>query len=64
MFHMGIEELNDVRYWDALIQLTDNDIIRAKNLCSEAIYKEVLEEMLKQGVKLEQEIVSYTIMKS
>lgn len=63
LFHMGAEELADARYQGALRALTERDIMRAQKLAGKEPYKEALAEMLRRGVKLEQEIVSYWLMK-
>ncbi|MCD7805932.1 MAG: DUF2220 domain-containing protein [Lachnospiraceae bacterium] len=59
MYCMGICELKDERFASCLKELTENDRIRMKTLCSEEAYRPVLEYMRENGVKLEQEIVSY-----
>lgn len=61
-FHMGKEDLDDVKYERALLKLSDNDILRAKKLIEKPAYQAVLHEMLEKKAKLEQEIISYTLM--
>lgn len=53
---MGIEELKQfLKYTKSLEK---NDIIKAENLIQSGKYKEILEYMLKNNCKLEQEIIS------
>lgn len=63
LFHMGVVELRDEGCKNALTELTKHDVARAENLRPNPAYQEVLEEMLKKKVKLEQEMVSYALMK-
>lgn len=58
LFCMGKEELDNEKYKCALLKLTGNDIVRAEKLAENSIYRDVLAEMMKRSVKLEQEIVS------
>lgn len=64
LFHMGVEELRDERYRNSLVMLTENDIARAKKLADNPVYCKVIKEMLERQIKLEQEIVAYTLMAS
>lgn len=63
LFHMGQQELRDERYQKALLSLTENDIDRAQKLEKNPVYQDVISEMLQRNVKLEQEIISYTLEK-
>lgn len=63
LFHMGKAEIRDAGYQQALIALTDYDRARADKLLEKTAYQEIVSEMLEKGVKLEQEIVSYRLMK-
>ncbi|MCM1237532.1 MAG: DUF5716 family protein, partial [Ruminococcus flavefaciens] len=49
------------RYEKALKQLTDNDTSRAQGLKSNLYYGETVKEMLQKNIKLEQEIISYSL---
>lgn len=59
MFCMGIEQLKDGRFRDCLRELTETDAGRLQTLEKEDAYREVVEYMKAENVKLEQEIVSY-----
>lgn len=59
MFCMGIEQLRDGRFRDCLRELTQTDADRLQTLEKEDAYREVVEYMKAENVKLEQEIVSY-----
>lgn len=61
LWHMSKKELNDPRYAKALKQLTDNDISRAQGLKSNLYYGETVKEILRKNIKLEQEIISYSL---
>ncbi len=57
MLHMGIKELNTPEYQACLQPLTGSDRERAANLILVPEYRAVVEMMLKNNTKLEQEIV-------
>lgn len=59
LYHMGIAQLEDVRYKPCRKKLTDNDRNRMKGLMEEETYRDVLRYMDEHDVKLEQEIISY-----
>ena len=59
MYRMSRAELEDVRFRSCLHPLTEQDRIRLKSLEKQEVYRELAGYMLKQGVKLEQEIISY-----
>ena len=59
LYRMSINELQDSRYKSCLLSLSQNDRKRLKTLSENDIYQETVKYMLKQDVKLEQEIVSY-----
>lgn len=63
MHCMGIEQLCDIRFSHCLRELTDNDMSRIGILMEEDLYNEVLKYMKENNVKLEQEIVSYYLVK-
>lgn len=63
LYCMGIEQLCDIRFSHCLRELTDNDMIRLEVLIEDASYREVLKYMKEYNVKLEQEIVSYYLVK-
>ena len=63
MHCMGIEQLCDIRFSHCLRELTDNDMSRIGTLMEEDLYNEVLKYMKENNVKLEQEIVSYYLVK-
>lgn len=63
MFSMGAEELSNPAYDSCLHPLSNNDIYRMKELKRYDEYKEVIEYMLNNNVKLEQEVVSLKLMK-
>ena len=58
---MSKEELQDVRYADCLLKLSANDRKRLKTLAENEMYRDVVQYMLKEDVKLEQEVVSLTL---
>ncbi len=62
LFCMGTRELCSERFRAALLELTENDAARAKKLAEKPVYREILQEMLTRGVKMEQEIVSLFLM--
>lgn len=63
MFGMSIDELKNSAYQAYLHKLTNNDIARLQELKEMDAYSETVKFMLENNVKLEQEIVSYTLMK-
>ena len=63
MYCMGIEQLCDIRFSHCLRELTDNDMSRIGTLMEENLYNEVLKYMKENNLKLEQEIVSYYLVK-
>ena len=58
LWRMSKEELQDVRYTDCLLKLSNNDRKRLKTLAEYEMYRDVVRYMLEEDVKLEQEIVS------
>lgn len=58
LWHMSAEELKDSRYEGCLQKLTPGDRKRLKSLRETELYRETAEYMLRENVKLEQEIVS------
>ena len=52
-------ELADPRCQTCLLELSRNDKRRLKSLKEDERYRETVQYMLEQNVKLEQEIVSY-----
>ncbi|MDE6313038.1 MAG: DUF2220 domain-containing protein [Lachnospiraceae bacterium] len=63
LYCMGIKQLCDMRFSHCLKSLTDNDMSRFGTLMEEGSYSEVLKYMKENSVKLEQEIVSYYLVK-
>ena len=63
MYCMGIEQLRDIRFSHCLKELADNDMSRIGTLMEVDLYNEVLKYMKENNVKLEQEIVSYYLVK-
>ena len=61
LWRMSKEELQDVRYADCLLKLSANDRKRLKTLAENEMYRDVVQYMLKEDVKLEQEVVSLTL---
>lgn len=59
LFAMGVRELRDPAYRRCLVDLSENDIQRLKGLADVQPYREVVAEMLKRKVKLEQEIICW-----
>lgn len=57
LYCMGVKELRNEQYKSCLQQLTANDLERMKALSDNPLYSEVVAEMIKEGVKLEQEII-------
>lgn len=62
LFGMSVDELENSEYAKCLHPLTDNDRNRLRELGAMEMYAEVVAHMLKEGVKLEQEIVSLGLM--
>lgn len=58
---MGVRELRDERFRGARLRLTEHDVARAEKLALNPVYREVLGEMLRLGVKMEQEVVSVVL---
>ena len=58
LFCMGVRERRDERFRGARLRLTEHDVARAEKLALNPVYREVLGEMLRLGVKMEQEVVS------
>ena len=59
---MSKEELQDARYKGCFLKLSANDRRRLKMLADHEMYRDVVQYMLKNDVKLEQEIVSFRNM--
>lgn len=59
LYRMSVTELQDPRYEKCLLKLSENDRKRLKSLVEYDMYRGVVQYMLEQDVKLEQEIVSY-----
>lgn len=64
LFSMSADELGNREFATCLHKLTDNDIIRLQELKKIDAYGDVVQYMLCNNVKLEQEIVSLALMKS
>lgn len=62
LFCMSEKELADPVYKKCLRKLSENDITRMQELKDIPDYKDVVDYMLKNKVKLEQEIVSLRLM--
>lgn len=62
LYKMGVAQLRDARFRHCLQGLSRNDMERLKGLTDYPLYREVAAEMIKSGVKLEQEIVCLAIM--
>lgn len=62
LFSMSANELENCEYYSCLHELTDNDRVRLQELKSIDTYEEVVQYMLNNNVKLEQEIVSLGLM--
>ena len=63
LFAMSKDELSNKQYHNYLLPLTDNDVTRLTNLRDDVNYSDCIHYMLKHNVKLEQEIISYSISK-
>ena len=64
-FEMSVEVLSDERYRNCLVTLTDDEVYNLSLMISSPLYSDyipVLEYMITHKVKLEQEIVSLTLM--
>lgn len=61
LFKMGVEQLKDHRYKSCLQKLSENDQLRAQSLLEEDLYKNQIAFLLKEKIKLEQEIISLTL---
>lgn len=59
--HMGISGLETYREYCR--ELSESDRGKARNLMQQEFYAEVMRYMLEQNCKLEQEIISYGIVK-
>lgn len=62
MFHMSEAELQNPEYKSCLLPLNENDRAALQTLKMDSRYASVVSYMLKQGIKLEQEIVSLRMM--
>lgn len=62
LFGMSVNELQNMEYTRCLHQLSHNDRARLQELKEMDTYAEVINYMLERDVKLEQEIVSLTLM--
>lgn len=62
LFGMSVDELSNDDYVSCLHKLTDNDKTRLQELKQYGIYADVIQYMLENNVKLEQEIVSLGLM--
>ena len=62
MIYMSINELNNPHYKSCIHELTENDVLRLQKLCEIDEYKKVVEYMLENNLKLEQEIISLDLM--
>jgi hypothetical protein len=61
-YAMSAKELADSQFAHCLLPLTDNDIVRCQELLGMACYRDTIAYMLEHQVKLEQEIISLTLM--
>lgn len=59
LWRMSVMELQDPQYEKCLLRLSENDRKRLTSLAEHDMYRGVVQYMLEQDVKLEQEIVSY-----
>ncbi len=62
LYSMSVNELQNKEYATCLHKLTDNDRIRLQELQDIGIYTDVIQYLLNNNVKLEQEIVSLSLM--
>ena len=63
LFSMSEKELSNPEYESCLHPLSSNDINRLQELEKQEVYRPVVRYMLKNNVKLEQEIISFNLMK-
>ena len=61
---MSADELRNRKFATCLHELSDNDRVRLQELKKIEMYEDVVQYMLHNNVKLEQEIVSLALMKS
>lgn len=59
--HMGVSELETYSGYGR--ELSEPDKVKARNLLQQGFYAEIIQYMLEHDCKLEQEIISYAIMK-
>ena len=59
--HMGVSELETYSGYGR--ELSEPDKVKARNLLQQGYYAEIMQYMLEHDCKLEQEIISYEIMK-
>lgn len=64
VFSMSTDELQNKEFAACLHELTGNDRGRLQELIKNDVYGDVIQYMLRNNVKLEQEIVSLALMKS
>lgn len=64
LFSMSAHELENREFASCLHELSGNDRVRLQELKKSDAYEEVVQYMLRNNVKLEQEIVSLALMKS
>lgn len=64
LFSMSAYELGNREFATCLHELSDNDRVRLQELKKIEMYKDVVQYMLHNNVKLEQEIVSLTLMRN
>ena len=60
---MSADELGNGEFATCLHELSDNDRVRLQELKKNDVYGDVVQYMLHNNVKLEQEIVSLTLMR-
>ena len=64
LFSMSADELGNGEFATCLHELSDNDRVRLQELKKNDVYGDVVQYMLHNNVKLEQEIVSWTVMRN
>ncbi len=64
LFSMSADELKNIEFASCLHELSENDRVRLHELMKNERYRDVVQYMLCNNVKLEQEIVSLALMKS
>lgn len=64
LYNMGVKELGNIRYRNCLQKLSTRDLERIQGLIEHPMYQEVTTVMIKEQIKLEQEIVCCDIMES